>query len=77
MRILAATFAILLLATPAFAYSGRWHVAEDLSAHACYRVTDFTARPGWKDLGTFATFRMAGVFIWSHRDICQSSPVFH
>jgi hypothetical protein len=39
-------------------------------------VTDFTPTPGWRDFGTFNTFRTAGRFVWSHRDICRASPVF-
>jgi hypothetical protein len=61
---------------PSFAYDGRWHVVENLQTQACYRVTDFHPTEGWRDFGIFNTFRMAGTFVWSHRDICRSSPVF-
>jgi hypothetical protein len=81
LQILAA-FACLALSASTFAnvtgfFGGNWHVVENVGARACYRVTDFSPTQGWRDLGTFNSFRTAGRFIWSRRsDICRSSPVF-
>lgn len=58
-------------------FGGNWHVVENLRTRACYRVTEFRPMAGWRDLGTFNTFRTAGRFVWSHRDRCKSSPVFN
>ena len=58
-------------------FGGNWHVVENLRTRACYRVTDFSPAPGWRDLGKFNSFRSAGRFVWSRRDICRSSPVFN
>ena len=73
--------ACLLLSVSSFAvtpgfFGGNWHVVENLSTQTCYRVTSFTPAPGWRDFGTFNSFRTAGRFVWSHRDVCKSSPVF-
>jgi hypothetical protein len=79
IQMLAALACLALSASafgPSYAYDGRWHVVENLQTQACYRVTDFHPTEGWRDFGTFNTFRMAGAFVWSHRDICRSSPVF-
>jgi hypothetical protein len=80
-QILAAITCLTLSAT-SFAnvtgfFGGNWHVVENMRTGACYRVTDFSPTAGWRDLGTFNTFRTAGRFVWSHRDICRSSPVFN
>jgi hypothetical protein len=75
LQILAA-IACLALSATSFAYSGTWHVVENLRTHTCYRVTDFRPVAGWRDFGTFNTFRTAGRFVWSHRDVCRASPVF-
>lgn len=74
--------ACLTLSATSFAnvtgfFGGNWHVVENMRTGACYRVTDFSPTPGWRDLGTFNTFRTAGRFVWSHRDVCRSSPVFN
>ena len=58
------------------AYAGTWHVVENLGTGACYRVHGMEPRDGWRDFGEFNTFRMAGAWIWQHRDLCRSSPVF-
>ncbi len=65
-----------LAASSALAYSGSWHVVENLDSQTCYRVTHFAPTKGWRDFGRFNTFREAGFFIWSHRSICRYSPVF-
>jgi hypothetical protein len=78
-QILAALTCLALSAVslePSVAYSGAWHVVENISDQACYRVTDFSPTPGWRDFGRFNTFRMAGAWVWRHRDICRHSPVF-
>ena len=80
-QILAAVACLTLSAT-SFAnvtgfFGGTWHVVENLRTETCYRVTGFSPTPGWRDLGKFNTFRTAGRFVWSHRDICRSSPVFN
>jgi hypothetical protein len=74
--IAAIILAASLAALPALAYSGKWHVVENLRSQTCYRVTRFTPTKGWHDFGRFNTFRQAGFFIWSHRSICRYSPVF-
>ena len=74
--IVAIILAAGLATTPALAYSGSWHVAMNLQTRACYRITHFTPMKGWHDFGRFNTFRRAGFFIWSHRNICRHSPVF-
>jgi len=61
---------------PSAAHDGGWHVVENLSARTCYRVAGFSPAPGWIDFGRFDTFRMAGAWVWRHRDICRHSPVF-
>ncbi|MBN9544548.1 MAG: hypothetical protein J0I19_03680 [Alphaproteobacteria bacterium] len=79
LQVLAALACLALSAVsfqPSLAYDGSWHVVENLSAHACYRVTRFSPTPGWVDFGRFDTFRMAGAWVWRHRDICRYSPVF-
>jgi hypothetical protein len=79
LQILAALVCLALSATsfaPSFAYGGSWHVVENVSAQACYRVPSFSPAPGWIDFGRFNTFRMAGAWVWRHRDICRYSPVF-
>jgi hypothetical protein len=79
IQMLAALACLALTAVslgPSFAYGGSWHVVEDVSSQACYRVTDFSPTPGWRDFGRFNTFRMAGAWVWRHRDICRRSPVF-
>lgn len=58
------------------AYAGTWHVALNVRTAACYRVHNMTPRDGWRDFGEFNTFRMAGAWIWRHRNVCKSSPVF-
>lgn len=63
-------------ATGATAYGGTWHVAENLRSKTCYRVHAISPRDGWKDQGEFNTFRMAGAWIWQHRDLCRASSVF-
>ena len=73
--------ACLALSATSFAnvtgfFGGRWHVVENLRSQTCYRVTDFRPMPGWRDFGPFNSFRSAGRFVWSHRDVCKSSPVF-
>ena len=80
IEILAAAACLALSAT-SFAnvtgfFGGSWHVVENLRTGTCYRVTDFEPMRGWRDLGEFNTFRTAGRFVWSHRSICRSSPVF-
>lgn len=80
LQILAAGMCFVLSAT-SFAnvvgfFGGTWHVVENLRSQTCYRVADFRPMPGWRDFGRFNTFRTAGRFIWSHRDICRASPVF-
>lgn len=80
LQILAAIACFALSAT-SFAnvsgfFGGNWHVVENLGTRACYRVTDFAPTPGWRDLGRFNSFRSAGRFVWSHRNVCRSSPVF-
>jgi hypothetical protein len=77
-----AAIACLALSATSFAnvtgfFGGNWHVVENLRTQACYRVTEFRPMAGWRDLGTFNTFRTAGRFVWSHRDRCKSSPVFN
>jgi hypothetical protein len=47
-----------------------WHVVQPQNSAACYRVTVLPAGEGWRDLGTFNTFRQAGRWEWSHRAIC-------
>jgi hypothetical protein len=74
--------ALILLAvsvstlSPSFAYSGKWHVVEDLSTQSCFRVPYFAPQNGWRDFGRFNTFRMAGAWVWRHRNVCIYSPVF-
>jgi len=80
VQILAA-IACLMLSATSFAnvtgfFGGTWHVVENMRTGACYRVTDFSPAKGWRDLGRFNSFRTAGRFVWSHRDLCRSSPVF-
>ena len=76
MRYLAAMLVVLLAFSngDAVAYAGRWHVVENLGTRACYRVHSMSPKKGWRDFGAFNTFRMAGAWIWRHRDICRSSP---
>ena len=79
IQVLAALACLALSAVslgPSLAYGGSWHVVEDVSAQTCYRVTSFSPTRGWIDFGSFNTFRMAGAWVWSHRDICRRSPVF-
>jgi len=81
LQILAA-IACLALSATSFAnvtgfFGGNWHVVENLRTGTCYRVTDFHPTQGWRDLGLFNSFRTAGRFVWSHRDVCRSSPVFN
>ena len=76
-----AASACLLLSVSSFAttpgfFGGNWHVVENLATQTCYRVTSFTPVPGWRDFGIFNSFRTAGRFVWSHRDVCKASPVF-
>jgi hypothetical protein len=73
---IAAVFVGMASATGAAAYWGTWHVVEDLGSKTCYRVHEMAPRNGWKDFGELNTFRMAGAWIWNHRDTCRSSPVF-
>lgn len=81
LQILAAV-ACLALSASSFAnvtgfFGGNWHVVEDLQNRTCYRMTEFSPAPGWRDLGIFNSFRTAGRFIWSRRgSTCKSSPVF-
>ena len=80
LQILAA-IACLTLSASSFAnvtgfFGGNWYVVENLQSQTCYRVTSFIPAPGWRDLGAFNSFRSAGRFVWSHRDICKMSPVF-
>jgi hypothetical protein len=48
-----------------------WHVVQPRDGNACYRVTVLPGGEGWRDLGTFNTFRNAGRWEWGHRAICQ------
>lgn len=75
---ISAAIALLLAGATgsAAAYAGTWHVVQDLSTATCYRVHGMEPREGWRDFGEFNTFRMAGAWIWRHRAICRSSPVF-
>lgn len=72
----AALIVFLAWCGPALAYAGTWHVVEDLGTSTCYRVHSMEPKGGWRDFGEFNTFRMAGAWIWRHRDICRASPVF-
>jgi len=74
--LLPATLTFLALTGPVLAYAGTWHVVEDLGTGGCYRMHSMEPRDGWHDFGEFNTFRMAGAWIWRHRDICRFSPVF-
>ena len=74
--LLLAAAVLLAWCASADAYAGTWHVVENLGTGACYRVHGMEPRDGWRDFGAFNTFRMAGAWIWRHRDICRSSPVF-
>jgi len=79
LQMLAALACLALLAVslqPSAAYDGSWHVVENLSASTCYRVTSFSSARGWVDFGSLSTFRVAGAWIWRHRDICRHSPAF-
>ena len=77
-----AAIACLTLSATSFAnvtgfFGGKWHVVENMRTQTCYRVSDFSPMPGWRDLGRFDSFRSAGRFVWSHRaSTCRSSPVF-
>ena len=78
-QILAALACLILSASalsPSFAYGGSWHVVENVSTQSCFRVPYFAPARGWRDFGRFNTFRMAGAWVWRHRDICLYSPVF-
>ena len=69
--------AMLLMALPAHAYSGRWLVVENLDTATCYRMTAMPDGPNWRRLGIFNTFRQAGRWTWEHRGgVCRYSPVF-
>jgi hypothetical protein len=79
--ILALTVLLVLQATGAEAYDGRWLVVENLDTQTCYRVM---ALPGalpegknWQRLGVFNTFREAAMWTWGHRGgVCKFSPLF-
>lgn len=62
--------------SPSFAYGGTWHVVENVTTNTCFRVPTFAPANGWRDFGRFNTFRMAGAWVWRHRDVCIHSPVF-
>jgi len=77
-----AAIACLTVSATSFAnvadfFGGTWHVVQNRRTHVCYRVTDFSPTRGWRDLGTFNTFRTAGRFVWTQRGgACRSSPIF-
>jgi hypothetical protein len=50
----------------------RWHVVQPQDSNTCYRMTVLPAGEGWRDLGTFDTFRQAGLWEWGHRDACRT-----
>jgi hypothetical protein len=78
---LALTALLVVLATGAEAYDGRWLMVENLDTQTCYRVM---ALPGavpkgknWLRLGVFNTFRAAAMWTWEHRGgVCKHSPLF-
>jgi hypothetical protein len=49
-----------------------WHVVQPQDSNACYRVTVLPAGDSWRDLGTFNTFRQAGMWEWGHRAVCRA-----